>query len=233
MISVALIGPDGSGKTTIAQRLEKSLPVPARYLYMGVSLEASQVLLPTTRLLRTLKRLQGRSGDNAGPREHDSVRQPSRGLLRRGVKEFKSLLALGHRTLDEWYRQYRAWVWQRRGFVVLFDRHYYPDYYAYDIAHGTESRPLHRRIHGWLLEHVYPKPDLLIYLDAPAEVLFARKGEGNVELLERRRQDYLALQDVVKSFARVDATLPEDEVLSEVSKLVCDRLGRAKDARGR
>src|SRR5437667_23836 len=50
--TVALIGPDGAGKTTIGRRLEKSLPLPVRYLYMGVNAEASNALLPTTRVLR-------------------------------------------------------------------------------------------------------------------------------------------------------------------------------------
>jgi hypothetical protein len=37
-----------------------------------------------------------------------------------------------------------------------------------------------------MLEHFYPKPNLVIYLDAPAEMLFARKKEGTIELLEQR-----------------------------------------------
>jgi thymidylate kinase len=221
MISVALIGPDGSGKTTIARRVAAALPMPVRYLYMGVNLEASEVLLPTTKVLRALRRARGRA-DDAGPRDHES-RPPAAGLLRRLFRELKSLLSLAHRLIDEWYRQYYAWRWQRSGFVVLFDRHYYPDYYAYDIAKGQATRPLHRRIHGWLLEHVFPKPDLLIYLDAPAEVLFERKQEGSVELLERRRQDYLAMEDVVPAFEKVDATLPLEEVVAEVSELICHR----------
>lgn len=231
MISVALIGPDGAGKTTIARRLEGALPVPARYLYMGVNLEASQVLMPTTRLLRALRRAQGRSVDTAGPRDHGAL-APTAGAPRRVFRELKSWLSLFHRVLDEWYRQYHAWRWQRRGFVVLFDRHYYPDYYAYDVARGPGPRPLHRRLHGWLLERVYPKPDLLIYLDAPAEVLFARKGEGSVELLERRRRDYLAMADVVPSFSRVDANRPEDEVLKEISELICRRLDTLRAGTG-
>ena len=55
MIAVALIGPDGSGKTTIARRLEREVGVPARYLYMGVSPDASNRMLPTTRLALAVK----------------------------------------------------------------------------------------------------------------------------------------------------------------------------------
>ncbi|MGH3091699.1 MAG: hypothetical protein ACRDOG_05135, partial [Gaiellaceae bacterium] len=54
--TVALIGPDGAGKTTVARRLEGSLEGPVKYLYMGVNPDASNHLLPTTRLAHALKR---------------------------------------------------------------------------------------------------------------------------------------------------------------------------------
>jgi thymidylate kinase len=51
-------------------------------------------------------------------------------------------------------------------------------------------------------------------------VLFARKGEGTIEMLERRRQEYMALRNVVKHFAVVDATQPEEEVARDVTNLI-------------
>ena len=91
------------------------------------------------------------------------------------------------------------------GIVVVFDRHFFADYHAYDVD-GERRLPLSRRIHGYLLAKAYPKPDLVVYLDAPADVLLARKGEGSAELLEQRRDDYLALGEVTPDFAVVDAT---------------------------
>jgi thymidylate kinase len=105
---------------------------------------------------------------------------------------------------------------------VLFDRHFFSDYYAYEIANNHSERPLANRIHGLMLKHLYPKPDLVICLDAPAEVLFARKGEGTLEFLEHRRQEYLQLQAVVPHFATVDATQPEEEVTRKVAALIGD-----------
>ena len=43
MTTVALVGPDGAGKTTVARRLEGALEIPVRYLYMGVSADSSNV----------------------------------------------------------------------------------------------------------------------------------------------------------------------------------------------
>src|SRR3989304_4897316 len=67
MFSVALVGPDGAGKTTLCRRLEESFPIPVKYIYMGVSSEASNLMLPTTRLLRGLKRKLGVNQEQAGP----------------------------------------------------------------------------------------------------------------------------------------------------------------------
>ncbi len=124
-----------------------------------------------------------------------------------------------NRLAEEWYRQLLASWYVRRGQIVIFDRHFFSDYYAYDVA-GRRSRPLSRRIHGFVLSRVYPKPDLVIYLDAPAEVLLARKGEGTVESLSRRRGEYLELASVTEHFFLMDASRPVDEVTRDVAEIV-------------
>ena len=56
MRTVALVGADGAGKTTIAKCLVEGYPGSMKYLYMGLSLGSSNMLLPTSRLFRYLKR---------------------------------------------------------------------------------------------------------------------------------------------------------------------------------
>ena len=60
MFTVALIGPDGSGKSTIGKRLAGALPFPMKYIYMGVNLEAGTHMLPTTRLVLAWNRARGK-----------------------------------------------------------------------------------------------------------------------------------------------------------------------------
>lgn len=221
MTTVALIGPDGAGKTTVARELERALPVPVRYLYMGVSADSSNVLLPTTRLARRIKRALGAPPDIAGPPAHEPRRTRPRSRLRRLVAGARGGLRLTNRLAEEWYRQSLAWRWQRRGAVVVFDRHFFLDYHAYDVS-AEHDRSTGQRIHGLVLGRLYPKPDLVVYLDAPAEVLLARKGEGTIEALERRRDEYRSIAPLVPRFVEVDASRPLEAVVAEVAARILE-----------
>ncbi len=210
--TVALIGADGAGKSSIVRRVAERVPVPSRTIYMGVNLESSTLMLPTTRLALEVKRRRGGRPDMVGAGNGTAPGGSSPGLLR----QVRSGLRLANWIAEEWFRQGVAWVHQRRGRLVIFDRHFFCDYYAADIAGRRPGRPWTSRVHGAMLDRLYPRPDMVIMLDAPPEVLHARKGEGTLESLERMRQEYLALEQVVDLFVRVDATKDQDAVTGEV-----------------
>lgn len=227
MFSVALIGPDGAGKTSLTARLRTSCTSPLKCLYMGINIEASDHALPTSRLVEYLKRRQnGKSGACASGDDLPSRGENEKRSLRSWLWAVGCLI---NRLLEEWYRQLLSWAYQICGYAVVYDRHFLYDF-TLDGIDG-EKQPGDKRLHRWLLEHCYPRPSLTIYLDAPAEVLFARKGEKTLEELERRRQAFLRLGERVKNFVRIDATRPFDVVYAEVSGLIeqgC--LNRPQDA---
>jgi thymidylate kinase len=241
MFTVALIGADGAGKTTIARRLERARDLRIKYIYMGINREAATHALPTTRLFTALRRRLGRSPSQGGPPDPGRRPAPRRGL--RGLAgSLKSNLRMANQLAEEWYQQAVAWWYRRRGFIVLCDRHFYFDFRAHDVAHSREDRatregpeargvPLLRRLHGYMLDRVYPRPDLTIVLDAPAEVLFARKPEGTPDLLERRRREYLDLAGGI-NHAVIDASQPQDRVESAVIELIRDFRNRGSGRRG-
>lgn len=116
--------------------------------------------------------------------------------------------------MEECYRQLVSWRYQLQGFVVLYDRHYVFDFAPEIMEVQRES--LEQQLHRWWLTYLYPRPDLVIFLDAPGEVLFARKGELTVAELERRRQAFLRQGERIPNFVRVDATRPLGEVYEEI-----------------
>lgn len=218
MFTVSVIGPDGAGKSTLLEQLPAELPMPVKRIYMGIRFESSNTLLPTTRLLLAFRRVRGTSFPplhGAPPSE-----APSRKGLRRVASRLRSILLLLNLFAEEWYRQALAWVYLRRGFVVLFDRHFLADYYAFDLADTRPGRDLGTRLHGFLLERFYPPPDLVIYLEAPPEVLFARKGEGTLDRIRRMQEGYRRFGARMERFVSVDATKPQDEVLREVAGII-------------
>lgn len=225
MRSVALIGPDGAGKSTVAREVARRV-APARYLYMGVNLEESTLTLPTTRLALALKRARGR-----GPRmtaDWAAVRPDVRGP-KRIVKEAYAAVRLLGWLAEEWYRALVARNYGRQGNLVVFDRHFLFDYYASHVRRQP-GQLLAARLHGMLLRRFYPRPDMVVMLDAPAEVLHARKREQSVETLERRRQEYLSLSAIAPDFNVVDATRSQDDVATEIAALIRERQGLAPES---
>jgi thymidylate kinase len=221
--TIALVGADGAGKSTLTRALEDAaLPRPVKRIYMGVNLESSGLMLPTTRLVLALKRRRGRRPDMTGPARSlpdlDDGSPPPTG--------WRSGLRAGARftvwMLEEWFRQLVTVGYAARGYIVVFDRHFFADYYDADSP-GPPARPrgsLTGRAHAWLLTHAYPRPALVICLDAPGQVLYARKPEASPEWLERRRQGYLALGAVVPTFVVVDASRRPDLVLNDVIETI-------------
>lgn len=215
MFTVALIGADGAGKTTVAHRLAEDQLIPLKYVYMGINKHASNVMLPTTRMLWAAQQALGRGQDQGGPPDPSRRPRPA-GFRARLVSEIKSGLRLVNQIAEEWYRQLRAASYRRQGYVVLYDRHFFADYYAHDIAGNGHNRSWASRLHGYVLNHLYPRPDLLILLDAPAAVLYARKQEGSVELIEKRQEEYRHLADQGLEVVTVNAGQPLPDVIKEV-----------------
>lgn len=218
MFSVALIGADGAGKTTVAQKLELCSPIPVKYLYMGTNIESSNIALPWSRLVLRLKLLSykraakraGITDPNFVSTHHDAHRNVKPGVVR-------GALRLVNRLVEGWYRQLVSWNYQRQGTIVVYDRHL-----LFDAASAKKHKRLLDRLYYFLLTYFYPEPDLVIFLDAPPEVLFARKGETTLEYLQHRRQAYIAQGEKTTNFIRVDAAQQFDKVLAEVSRHIIE-----------
>ena len=213
MTTVAIIGADGAGKSTVARALESSLPLRVKYIYMGSNIESANIALPTSRLILYLKR---RSFRRVAKREGitDPTFLSTHHNAHRGVKYGPVAAAFRHanRLAEGYFRQAVASVYVLRGFVVIFDRDLLSD-----MSKVTRSSRLSDRVYHWILTYLYPRPSIVIFLDAPAEVLFARKGEGTIDYLEQRREAYVAGSVGTRGFVRVDAAQSLECVVAEVA----------------
>ena len=104
------------------------------------------------------------------------------------------------------------------GRLVVFDR------YTYDAAvHWENVRGPGGRLRLWLVQHVAPRPDVVIVLDVPARTMFERKGEHDVALLDRRRRRYLDVAATLAGAVVLDGAAPPDEVLAAATEAVWRR----------
>jgi thymidylate kinase len=167
-LGVALLGPDGAGKSTLAAELERSFYFPVRSVYMGL------------------------------------YQRPSR-----------SRVGLPGRLGTQWARWLEGAYQRRRGRLVLFDRYSYEALVPNRFRHSRRGRA--RR---WLLGHSCPPPDLVVLLDAPGELLYERKGEHDVALLERQRAAYRALVSRLPRAVVVDASRDVGAVRPEITAAI-------------
>jgi hypothetical protein len=69
-------------------------------------------------------------------------------------------------------------------------------------------------------------------LDAPGDVLFARKGEHNGTVLEEQRQSYLSMQERLPQMIVIDAVRDAEQVRREAISWIWWSYVNANDDRG-
>jgi len=219
MATIALIGADGSGKTTIAKMFLDSPPARTKYLYMGLNIESSNYALPTSRLIFYLKLLKykrkNKNLKNVKLKNlslHDI--EEDRLVDKRG--KLGAFARLVNRMAEAWYRLFISWIFQLRGYVVLYDRHYLFDASSNQFGEDAKNQRLTSKLHWWLLNNMYSKPNLVFHLHAPPELLFERKGEGDIEYLSMRTENFMRVGNKLRNFIIVDATQPIDKVFADV-----------------
>ena len=114
--------------------------------------------------------------------------------------------------IEEWYAHV---LFDRRGELLICDRYY----------HDLLIDPLRYRYGGplWiarLVGRLMPQPQLWVLLDAPAEVLQARKPEVTCEESARQRQEYAIFVRTQRKHAIVDAAQSLDRVVIEVETAI-------------
>jgi thymidylate kinase len=181
-LTVALLAPDGAGKSTLSQSIRDGFFFPMRSVYMG--------------------------------------------LYQKDARWGSKLSAPGFGFVVRIVRQWIRWAgarWQAaRGRFVIFDR------YSYDaLLPPTRRIGALARARRWLLARSVPAPDVVFVLDAPGEVLHARKGEHTPEKLEVQRQQYLALRSRLPGIEVIDVTRDLPDVRREITSTIWRRYAKA------
>jgi thymidylate kinase len=191
--TIALLGPDGAGKTTLAKDLAGALPLRTRSIYMGFGARAQQGG-PLVR--RWLARLAMASAADAG-----TLRRRAYGVMRLlarlVLQSSRALVVRMHHAL---------------GRLVLLDRHTSESWLGADSDHAERWS---RRVIGALCP-----VDLVLVLDAPAHVLADRKQDQSLIELAAQRAAYSTLAVRLPDAVVIDAGRGVDEVRHDAADAI-------------
>ncbi|MGB5636734.1 MAG: hypothetical protein WBM86_28685 [Waterburya sp.] len=194
-LMIVFLGADGSGKSTAIAEVQQKLSPAFRQ----------------TQYIHLRPRL-GLGNDNSSP-VVDPHAQPPRNWLASTLKllYFLADYCLGYVT--------NIFPKLTRSTLVIFDRYYQ------DLLVDTRRYRYGGSL--WLAQLVgrfIPQPDLWILLDAPAEVMQARKKEVSFAETARQRARYLELIDTLPNGHVVDASMPVDSVVRDIEKIALAHL---------
>lgn len=200
---IAFMGPDGSGKSLVIQAVSREFAPSFR----------------TIRYFHLRPRLIGRKATNQGP-VTDPHGQSPRGSAASIAKVLDLWLDY---TLGYLFRILPSLI---RTDLVLFDRCFY------DLL--VDSKRIRYGGPPWLLRaaaRLAPGPELVILLDAPPEVLRARKQEVPLEEVARQRTGYLELARTLDRAVVVNGGQPPEKVIHDAVAVIMDHLGRRTNRR--
>lgn len=209
---VVFLGPDGCGKSSTIQALRRQFrgaTLATDIAYLG---PWGQSRLPLQKLVSALHLKPYRPEEKARFRgKHSSAGDDSwLADLSFGVKGTLFYAAL---AVELWFR-FLVLVLPnlRRGRVVLGDR------YIYDILIGYKNRPTQyfSRLRAMLCR-LYPKPDMTILLDAPPEIIHARKPQLDVVQLADISARYRTLGNRL-GFHQLDTSVNLDATLQQFQR---------------
>lgn len=176
-MNIIFLGPDGAGKSTVINAIEKQLSqdnIDYSYHYLVPG------YMP-----------RYRNVNNRSP-----VTNPHE-KSKHGY--FKSIVKLMY-----WYLEYNLGISKlnKTYKIRLFDRYFYdilvdPARYCYGAS----------PIFAKLVARLIPRPQLLIIVDAPTDVIQQRKQEVTWEETDRQRKEYLSLKNKYCRTLIIDTTL--------------------------
>ncbi len=199
-MTVAFLGPDGCGKSTIAMKVMEVLS--CSFHGQKLFYWRPELLAQPGVALKLREELD--TGANPNPHGH-RAENPIKSLFRFGYYLFYFII--GH-----WLK---VWPLTIKKHLCVFDRYYY------DIL--IDSFRYNFTLPQWLLRMplpLIPKTDLVFILDSPMSELLRRKQELPAEELQRQRTSFSRLTSILSNTYLVDNSQSMAKVIEEITSII-------------
>ncbi len=196
---LAIYGPDGSGKSSVIEKLQPEL-------------------LPAFRRTQTMH-FRPKLGFSPSGSTSTPVLNPHASKNR---NTFSSMLKLGYYGID-YILGYFIKVLPAKisSTLFIFDRYY--DDLIIDQKRYRYGGPIF--LLKWV-RFLIPKPDLIFCLDAEAEILQARKAEVSFEECKRQREAYKELILKLPNGHVIDSSQNLDQVVDDIQSIVLEYMNK-------
>jgi len=173
---VAVVGPDGSGKSSLIEGLLKRF---ADDLFTGCRrFRRTLGTLPTHRALKRQLSLRGGSGPRAAATEEPGLRHPAMLPVQ---PRWRSPAYPAYLAVDLWLGKRRLEGYRTAGELILFDRYFHDCFFQ----RGNVNAP-HQAL--LVLERLVPKPDLVLAVERDPASIYADKADLTETEIARQQQ---------------------------------------------